>query len=486
MKSAFLLLQEVVTTQHFITTQCLCSADSEMTSVDQYRDPLDFQSPAKCHRVQDDMMKKCEDAIRSPPKEASRLTCNDAKQAHTSVPYHSVQCPSCTATYHRNKDLRKHYKTSHLDIKIIKCNLCHLEVKSGIDSYLSHQKTHSIKGEFHKCKKTQEGSKRTCKCPKCDKQVSYNCLKRHINCSHTGKKIYTCPDCPAIYLDASNLLNHRKRNHMGQEVRRHLCEVCGKKFLQPSDLRTHVAGVHHNVKKYVCEYCGVGFKISSALMYHRRIHTGEKPHECHVCKASFMKPNGLARHIRRVHCLEYQGKYRKRVRSTQPFQATSSQFGQSDNDCKKKEKSMEKMKISQLMPRDLSIPQEEISGGKDEQPIQNSGCQLTTDMQFLAQTSETQVVIPTTPRTAQDSPSFHEITVLRPVPHSLHPASDILTTTPCLWHDTFKPNYDEVDGTMSGLVTSHDGSQQSYSTVISITTPTTATTTPTSTMVTTP
>lgn len=226
----------------------------------------------------------------------------------------------------------------HFDVKAVKCIQCNAQMAANFEVFLSHCKGHHCEGkaaaarstktrECHVCHKQVAtsgyshhlASHRIVSCPKCNLKVGQRNLKRHINYSHIKEVTYPCMDCSAVYHDASNLVSHRKRNHMGQEVRPHLCEVCGKKFITPSDLRTHVAGVHHNVKKFVCEYCGLSFKISSALMYHRRLHTGEKPHTCHVCERSFMKPNALAKHVRRVHGLEYHGKYRKRVKATPPL-----------------------------------------------------------------------------------------------------------------------------------------------------------------------
>lgn len=247
----------------------------------------------------------------------------------------SQQCPVCFVTYFTISDLRNHFRRMHSDAESVKCVQCNAQMAANFEVFLAHCKGHQCGDkvaagcsaktrECHVCHKqvTATGyshhlaSHKMVTCPKCNLKVGQRNLKRHINYSHVKEVVYPCMDCSAVYHDASNLVSHRKRNHMGQEVRPHLCEVCGKKFITPSDLRTHVAGVHHNVKKFVCEFCGLSFKISSALMYHRRLHTGEKPHACHVCSRPFAKPNALAKHVRRVHGLEYHGKYRKRIKTT--------------------------------------------------------------------------------------------------------------------------------------------------------------------------
>ncbi|KAK8385532.1 hypothetical protein O3P69_016368 [Scylla paramamosain] len=276
---------------------------------------------------------------------SAEAAASDTLDGRAPPPPLSKQCPVCFITYFTISDLRNHFKRIHSDVKSVKCVQCSEQIDGNIDVFLAHRKGHQCgdgatagRGaktrECRVCHKQVRASgyshhmatHKPVSCPRCNTQVAQRNLKRHINYCHVKAVIYPCEDCSAVYHDASNLLSHRKRNHLGQEVRRHLCEVCGKKFITPSDLRTHVAGVHHNVKKFVCEYCGLSFKISSALMYHRRLHTGEKPHTCHVCERSFMKPNALAKHVRRVHGLEYHGKYRKRTKAPEaPSKGAASQ-----------------------------------------------------------------------------------------------------------------------------------------------------------------
>lgn len=252
------------------------------------------------------------------------------------------QCPACLFVFQNLVSLRNHFKKAHFDLKFLKCLWCSEEMSGDFEAYLDHCKIHlqHRKGKAGSSVGRRTAKTRDCRvchkqvrtvvysrhlathkrvsCPECNTLIVRHNLKRHIKDCHTRERLYPCPDCTAVYHDASNLLSHRKRNHLGQEARRHLCEVCGKKFITPSDLRTHVSGVHHNVKKFVCEFCGLSFKISSTLMYHRRLHTGERPHVCQMCGRTFMKPNGLAKHVRRVHRMEYHGKYRKRVHTQEP------------------------------------------------------------------------------------------------------------------------------------------------------------------------
>ena len=40
-------------------------------------------------------------------------------------------------------------------------------------------------------------------------------------------------------------------------------------------------------KTFPCDICGIAFKKKGIMNKHTRIHTGEKPFECELCKKTF-------------------------------------------------------------------------------------------------------------------------------------------------------------------------------------------------------
>jgi len=72
------------------------------------------------------------------------------------------------------------------------------------------------------------------------------------------------------------------------------CTECGKLYKHLCNLRSH--SKIHTDNAYVCEYCDKKFGRKGNYIEHKRIHTGEKPFECPICKKRFRQKYGQTEH----------------------------------------------------------------------------------------------------------------------------------------------------------------------------------------------
>ncbi|KAK2824727.1 hypothetical protein Q5P01_021902 [Channa striata] len=231
---------------------------------------------------------------------------------HGLLPYTCDYCPK-RFNHKAHRDL--HVKARHTGEKTCHCDICG-KGYTCISVLKTHRMTH-----FEK----------TFICDICGKSFYHAChLTRH-KLVHQEVRPYQCSTCGKGFTQAANLRSHQVihtgdrqlcsicgksyrclKNHVISKHSHELpvdelpardsiitCEVCGKKFPNPSQFRVHQRS-HTGEKPFHCDICGKSYRLKELLRDHRYTHTGEKPYKCSLCPKTFNLATSFMRH-RSIH-----------------------------------------------------------------------------------------------------------------------------------------------------------------------------------------
>lgn len=209
----------------------------------------------------------------------------------------SNQCPICLKMFANKYTLSTHFKTIHSEEANVKTTT-KLKNRSERDAL----------------KKTKD-----------DTQIPVT--EDHSGEVATEVSVHKCEFCPLTFTRLKYYESHTRRHiernaiyRKKRQTKKHLCNVCGKRFQEAYDLKMHLY-VHSDERPLSCDICGKGFVIKATLRMHMLIHTGEKvnfinylylfnfitlflqPHVCNVdgCGRTFKHASGKRQHYNSAH-----------------------------------------------------------------------------------------------------------------------------------------------------------------------------------------
>lgn len=125
-------------------------------------------------------------------------------------------------------------------------------------------------------------------------------VRPHVNLSSSSMT------SPSTSIQAPRALPTKHKKSTSHPFRRHVCELCSKGFCSPSALMRHKR-THTGETPFSCSICVRSFKQKGTLDSHMRVHTGEMPFACDEpagCGMRFRHRSSMKRHIKRCPVLK--------------------------------------------------------------------------------------------------------------------------------------------------------------------------------------
>lgn len=161
----------------------------------------------------------------------------------------------------------------------------------------------------------QTSSKKTLKCPKCDKTFDRAGKYESHTRVHTGEKPFQCDICLQRYSTKSNLTVHKKKHASDApfQKKEHKCPFCNKLHASKKTLAKHVRRFHpDHIQEFLtkrkrksegwkCAICLKSFTRRPHLQEHMILHTQDRPFKCSFCDEHFKSRFARLKHQEKYH-----------------------------------------------------------------------------------------------------------------------------------------------------------------------------------------
>ncbi|XP_053620543.1 zinc finger protein 2-like [Plodia interpunctella] len=207
------------------------------------------------------------------------------------------QCSRCPIKYRFVAKLKEHMRTEH-GIVLYACKICQALMEDEFE-FRQHLKTHT---NVHQCE--------LCDTIFHKRETMIAHIKWHESKMNTDAN-YVCKVCGEITNSEEELQEHSDKKH----YKNYTCYYCGRMYKGKISFDKHIekhekylngkalkqlnpvkTDEQANVKRFTCETCGRNFLGERALVWHKRLHTNERPYTCEECGRGFVSENRRKQH----------------------------------------------------------------------------------------------------------------------------------------------------------------------------------------------
>lgn len=191
-----------------------------------------------------------------------------------------------------------------MDITRIDCRLCSEKI-DDIDTFKRHITTehkkllYPVTNEFLKFKLTLN----SLTCTECNGSFQFfDALKKHM-IDHFGT--HTCDECGDRFIEITQLRSHIRKKHKKVDAN-FPCEICGKNLKSKYSMGLHIATVHEKRPTVNCYKCDSSF-LSHALRNRHliEVHGDKRTFPCKLCDKVYNRRKTLMEHNRHKHLKVY-------------------------------------------------------------------------------------------------------------------------------------------------------------------------------------
>ena len=201
------------------------------------------------------------------------------------------KCTKCAKRFLRETSLKRHVESTH----DVQCDVC-AKVFAHRYTLSRHRRLHGPKPfKCSVCEKTFTFSY----------YLQQHEMRHQITKDSPPNRHVHCLMCDTTYPSRVDLWHHQKSSHGAANAMnattavRLRCSICSKELTSSRGLRVHRL-IHDGVRPFVCDKCGASFYDKCHLMRHCKQHSGERV-ACELCGKTFISPWQVRRHKQQKH-----------------------------------------------------------------------------------------------------------------------------------------------------------------------------------------